>query len=266
MLLYENRIQTDYTVSKRYHYGCYPHLHHHVEAGIITRGETEVIVDGKSCLAKEGDVFIVFPNSVHFYVDSKDVEGYILIINPDELPHSFKIMREHDISCPVFHSPSFSTLLTLFERAETLSKGNEDYGTDAAKSYCETIISEILIQCGNLIHKEKSDFSATKKVLLYCDENYKEDISLDTLERELGYSRYYISHIFSDNVKISFPDYLRYLRISAAKNLLKHSEMNMADISAECGYNSIRTFNRQFLAETGQTPKEYYISKRKDKI
>ena len=45
--------------------------------------------------------------------------------------------------------------------------------------------------------------------------------------------------------------------ISCVCFLLKSSAMTVFEISDECGFNSLRTMNRNFFAETGMPPAEY---------
>ena len=50
------------------------------------------------------------------------------------------------------------------------------------------------------------------------------------------------------------------LRVDAASNLLKNTDMSLVDIAFECGFGSERNFYRSFKEFTGLTPKEYRLS------
>ncbi len=56
---------------------------------------------------------------------------------------------------------------------------------------------------------------------------------------------------------MNFSDYLNQLRIEAAMNLLKTTEMNINEISEMVGYNSQHYFSRIFKKYTGHVPTEY---------
>ena len=101
-----------------------------------------------------------------------------------------------------------------------------------------------------------ADYDSVKNVLLYCSENYTEPLSLDTLSRELHLSRYYISHIFSDKLQVSFTDFINTLRVEHACSLLGKGA-NITEIALASGFASVRTFNRVFAEEMGMTPREY---------
>ncbi|MBR6765080.1 MAG: helix-turn-helix transcriptional regulator [Clostridia bacterium] len=57
--------------------------------------------------------------------------------------------------------------------------------------------------------------------------------------------------------------YVNGLRLNEAKRLLKTTDKNVTDIAIEAGFNTIRSFNRAFFAEMGETPTEYRKNKNK---
>ena len=101
-----------------------------------------------------------------------------------------------------------------------------------------------------------ADYDSVKNVLLYCSENYTEPLSLELLSKKLHLSRYYISHIFSDKLQVSFTDFVNTLRVEHACSLLEKGA-NITEIALASGFSSVRTFNRVFAEEMGMTPREY---------
>ncbi|WP_370733789.1 helix-turn-helix domain-containing protein [Paenibacillus dakarensis] len=55
----------------------------------------------------------------------------------------------------------------------------------------------------------------------------------------------------------SFRDYINRLRINKALWMLAESKLSILDISYECGFDSIRSFNRVFKQIMNTTPTEY---------
>lgn len=49
-------------------------------------------------------------------------------------------------------------------------------------------------------------------------------------------------------------DYVNFVRIRKACDLIRKTSMSMQDISLEIGYDTISTFNRNFRKLTGTTP------------
>jgi len=51
--------------------------------------------------------------------------------------------------------------------------------------------------------------------------------------------------------------YIRRLRVRAAKRLLRHEDLRVADIAFHVGYEHYRTFARIFKRVTGRSPQEF---------
>lgn len=87
--------------------------------------------------------------------------------------------------------------------------------------------------------------------------NYRSKISLQILSKELHLSAQRISHIFNENMNITVPQYVNFLRISEACRLLVETSDTVTKVSAEVGFDSIRNFNRAFYEIMKMTPREF---------
>ena len=65
------------------------------------------------------------------------------------------------------------------------------------------------------------------------------------------------SRYFRQTVGISYSEYVIQYKISRACYLLQNSEATILDISSDCGFNSLRSFNRNFRLQLGIPPAEY---------
>ena len=87
----------------------------------------------------------------------------------------------------------------------------------------------------------------------FCDPN----ISLISVARHIGMSAAHFSTVFSQTTQRPFIAYLTALRIEKAKDLLRNTDMRLADIAMEIGYNEPNYFSHVFRKTVGMTPKEY---------
>ncbi|MBO4884486.1 MAG: helix-turn-helix domain-containing protein [Clostridia bacterium] len=87
----------------------------------------------------------------------------------------------------------------------------------------------------------------------FCDPN----ISMISVARHVGMSAAHFSTVFSQTVGRSFISYLTNLRMERAKALLRGTNMRLADIAMEIGYNEPNYFSHVFRKTEGMTPKEY---------
>lgn len=93
----------------------------------------------------------------------------------------------------------------------------------------------------------------------YIDENYQEDISLQTAASAMNYSDAYFCKIFKQCFDKSFIVYLSEYRVEKAKQLLSDVKNNVKDISQKVGYRDSNYFAKVFKRVVGVTPTEYRV-------
>lgn len=94
-------------------------------------------------------------------------------------------------------------------------------------------------------------------VFQYVDTNYQERIDLDDISKSIGFSKYYFTKFFKENTGVTFLDYLNNYRIKKAEWRIIEEDETIAEIAYNCGFNSIKTFNRLFKNIVGCTPMKY---------
>jgi AraC-like DNA-binding protein len=88
----------------------------------------------------------------------------------------------------------------------------------------------------------------------YLDENFSENLTLEQVARTNGFSVSVFSRGFKKKTGVGFSAYLQKKRIDHAKHLLLTTELSVARVSAECGYNNLSYFFGAFKRFTGKTP------------
>lgn len=105
--------------------------------------------------------------------------------------------------------------------------------------------------------REKEAVSIIEKAKSYIRDNYKKDISLDEVSREVDISPYYFSKLFKKETGGNFIEYLTEIRLRNARELLKDSGLSIKEICAESGYSDPNYFSRIFKKYEGVTPSEF---------
>ncbi|MBQ9098076.1 MAG: helix-turn-helix domain-containing protein [Clostridia bacterium] len=257
---YENRNEDFYCRDRREKPSamhCAAHLHPHIELIVVQEGEVEFFVDTESVLLKSGDVLVIFPNQIH-RVDTFDKTHHMcFIINPDLMPELSSVFLDHLPATSYLPGAARSPDVQYLADQLAFEKKEKGPYTEARlRGYLLALFGKLL-PLMELSKTVPGDSHALKSVVSYCFKNYTADLSLSTLENELHISRYYISHLFSDKLQMGFNDYINSLRVSFACNYLRHSDKSVTEISDLVGFGTLRTFNRAFLKQMGQTPSEY---------
>ena len=88
------------------------------------------------------------------------------------------------------------------------------------------------------------------------------DISRALIAEMMGCSHQTMTKMLNDiQPGLSFPDYIKGLRIAHALDLIKeHPDLTVQQIADQSGFYSISSFERSFKSITGKTPREYLRS------
>lgn len=132
-------------------------------------------------------------------------------------------------------------LVLFFQLLATLSKG--EYRTLSSRDFAP----------------EVGDAAQTtiQSAWTYILANFKHDIHLTDLAKQLGMSEWATSRFFKKHSGNSFTDYVTTLRLGYACKLLAESSMPVTDICFEIGYANVSNFNRTFRSRRGMTPLAY---------
>lgn len=254
-ILYENRVN-DLLLWRRESLTFLPHFHDSIEIIYLLNGSVRAIIGGKEYHMHKDSLCIVLPNFIHAYDNERDIDGYSMIIPRRYLGTFSGLLDTNTVVTPVIEFPEvLPTIQTLFRVNQT----PHPFRKQLLQGYFSVLFGEIFARTG-LSECKRSAPETERRIIAYCTEHFREDISLNLLSEKLHINKNHISYIFSTKLKICLPDFLGSLRVAEAKRLIEGGA-TMTDAAFESGFTSIRTFNRRFLSETGMSPREYAKSK-----
>ncbi|MDD2362724.1 MAG: PocR ligand-binding domain-containing protein [Oscillospiraceae bacterium] len=111
------------------------------------------------------------------------------------------------------------------------------------------------ISLSNRFHLNKTDLS--DKIKEYLDENYSQNITIESICLKFFCSRTSIMTAFKANFGMGLIEYLTYIRIQAAKLLLSGTSKTVKEIGESCGYPDQNYFSKVFSKRCGMTPTGY---------
>ena len=237
-----------------------PHFHNSIEVLYVLEGKCKAYVDFKEYTVNKGDLLISFPIQIHSYKDMGALDSYLMIF-PDSMCASFsEILRKNTPISPVVSAGSIGQELiyTLVKRLnDTNAKTLTPYKYGTLEGYFSALVGEMLNHLE--LRQDNRNISTEHRIIAYCTENYREEMTLDTVASALHISKYHISHLFSEKLQTGFCSFVNSLRLSEACRLLKKGE-GTTSAALSSGFPSVRTFNRIFYAEMHMTPTEYINS------
>lgn len=101
--------------------------------------------------------------------------------------------------------------------------------------------------------------SALWQALLFIQKNLDQEITLEDIAAEAGYSPYHFHRLFKRFTGEPVKTYLRRLRLENAAFLLKSQRAQITDLAFESGFFTPETFTRAFNKAFGVNPSEFRI-------
>lgn len=234
--------------------GFVPMFHGHGEIILVEKGEVSINIEGEVHQLKAGELCIVFPYIIHSYEDAPDADVIILLFSVSAAkPYEQNLLTTKPESPYMVYTPE---MYMMINRMIQFRKPQTSFEEMILESYLHALLGEIIYATGS-VEVEEGDLSIVQRILSYCTEHYKEDITGKDVAKACFVSESYVTKIFSGKLCIPFRTYINQLRVSEAKSLLEHTDFKINEIMYSSGFKNQSSFNRIFTEETGMTPKEY---------
>ena len=94
------------------------------------------------------------------------------------------------------------------------------------------------------------------QILMYINEHYRENLTLDHLANQFFMSKYHLSREFERLTGTTVHRYLIQKRLVMAKQMMRQG-MSSTEVYQHCGFGDYSNFYRAFKAEYHITPKEF---------
>ncbi|MGN0333109.1 MAG: AraC family transcriptional regulator [Lachnospiraceae bacterium] len=91
-------------------------------------------------------------------------------------------------------------------------------------------------------------------IVSYIYRNYAENLQPKTVSEHFGISTKELNRILLFQVEMNFNDYLNYIRVNRASELLLTTDKSILTIALEVGYNTDKTLSRNFIRFHSMTP------------
>ncbi len=267
MIEYENRFEKLH-IWNRDHLSFQPHFHDSIEIAIIKEGHVSASADYCEVDLKSGDIFIVFPNQIHSYEDKGNIDAKLVIVPRKYCKPLNEIITTSVPSSPVIRASDLTWRILNLVHEIDLEKHvySNRYAHEVTEGCMEAILALLFSQL-TFVCRNRDDELIERKIISYCVEHYTDELTVDSISKELHISKYIISNFFSTKIKINFRDFINNLRLDdSIKRILSGESISAAALDS--GFSSIRTFNRVFLSKMGITPSAYmdaYKSKQSQK-
>lgn len=249
------------------------HWHSDIELVLVCKGSLGMGINSDYKILKEGDIAVCNSGDIHYY-DSHNMESTIILIifRPELIGNVINLLINTKFAYPFIDSYIIDKIeisSSIINNIKTCIKNiykeinqQDNHFQLLVKSHLMELIGLLLRHIPHYSNNcntnlaEKGCLKLIQKAINFIENNYMLNITLEDVSTHLNIHPSYFSKFFSKATGITFKAYLNSLRIEKADNLLKSTDDPIIDIAYECGFNSIRTFNRVFKNLRGITPSD----------
>lgn len=231
----------------RFHHGFIidSHIHEYSELLYCQKGICNLLINGRNLYLHPGEFTLIPPNAVHQYNVEADV--ICAVFSNDFVPLFFSLTKGKRLLISTFQAEE---LAEIFEKLPSVRNSM------LITAYLNMICNKVL-ENGTFEKISQTDGMLYQKVISYISENFRQDISLNQVANTFGYNRKYLSSALHTLTGMHFSDFVAVYRIHYARELLKKADLSISEISINCGFKALNTFNRQFKKITSMTPMQY---------
>jgi AraC-like DNA-binding protein/mannose-6-phosphate isomerase-like protein (cupin superfamily) len=255
------------------------HKHDYIEVNYVYNGQLEQTVGGRPIILKKGELLLL---NQHIEHEIKACAKEDIVINFIIRPAFFDFIFSYLSSGTIVSDFLLSSLYNNTQNGQYLYfkvsevEGIQDlirkmiheimfpttFSESAIKLYMGLFMIELIKNSDRVERKEEASITHYLVVesLKYIEEHYKE-ASLYELAEQLNQSHYGLSKTIKKATSRTFKDLLQERRLGKAKEMLEGTDLPIASIVEQVGYDNISYFYRIFKEKFSQTPKELRANK-----
>ena len=246
------------------------HWHDEFEIIYVRSGFLTVSISGESYIGKTGDAFVVSPGNLHLMGSQTGTVDYYTFLFPlkyisfrtdDMLDEKLlePLNSGHLMICPGVNDTAKELCEQLIKIYEAKNDESESKITTQVRT--KIILLQFILEMwkkGFVIENDTSGRNTVEKEMVsYIQQNFTGKISLREFGEQFHLSEKYISRYFKEHFHITLSQYVTYLRLEHAKQLLQDTDIPVTDVAMQSGYQNVSYFIRSFQKAYAVSPLKY---------
>lgn len=252
-----------------------PEAHNFWEFIYLEKGYIRVMINDNEYPLEGGQLILYPPLAVHgeAFVDGDAPVSVVSFDSESEvlLPMSKKVITLSSKQCR-----TLSQVMDLGEKCFKFARYSDTNirgmvpreGTDPIemqniKNLLELLLLDIYVNSDNSAarlrgsNNENQDSDIFIFVTKYLKNNLNKSLVIDDICRDCGLSPSKLKRICSRECGMSPMAYFTFLKINAAKQMIRDTSLNFTQISQALGFSTVHYFSKLFKEKVGMSPSEY---------
>jgi AraC-like DNA-binding protein len=254
-----------------------PHVHDYYEFYFPVSGDIRYQIQDKTFALKDANVILVPPGRAHRALAADTSRPYQRFIFWLSSTYAAQLSAQMPLSAYILHQAAAGRCVFSFQENEVLilrsqllrileEAHSERYGS---MEYIALSIQQLLLSLSRSVYEQDHPAMQAQapdllqNVLSYIDAHINEDLRLEQLAGIFFSSKYYLSHLFKDNLGLSLHQYILHKRLAlCAMEILSGRPIH--EVYRDHGFHDYSSFYRAFCREYRLSPRAYQDVYRRD--
>lgn len=231
------------------------------------------IIDGDGTIMIKDKLYALSANTIFFingsdphYTSPKDPQSYIrnkIIFSYEILIDLARALHAESLIESMFLRGAAAIPLTVASSVKidkcflSLSQRLESDTVNSNISFFVNIFTILDIAARGKNIKADSLKNKISDVISFINQNLQNKLTLDLICENVKISKYYLCRNFKNAVGMTVFQYIEFVRISLAKDLLVKTDDSISEISQKTGFESFAYFSKVFRKHENCTPSKY---------
>lgn len=242
------------------------HWHESIEILLVANGEVDLLVDGKKYNLKEDDLIIINSKEIHSIKSEKSNIVIAVQVDLSSFNDLYEGIDNVNFNCKSFEYSKDDKRFILIRKILSEITYNHIKQSKGYNIKINSLLNELVyilinrFKCSSKIKNENKNYKHLERlnrVISYIGQNYKEDITLNSISSMEYLSPQYFSKFFEKHMGVNFLTYLNSTRLEHAMKDLVNTDYNITDIALYHGFANVKSFTNLFKKTYKETPSNY---------
>lgn len=252
------------------------HFHNLMEIGVCRKGCGTLVLDEHECKYESGMISVIPENLPHTTISDGeapnaweylffDPKGIVEELYPDNMAYQHQIIEEFGKQAYLMKFEENESIYRIVSGIMDELRNKTNYYQQMVHQYVCLLVYELIRLNERIPYYEQTKEALTGKMqitaaLEYIRKNYAMQLKIRDLADVCQMSETHFRRVFEENMNMAPMDYLNFIRIQKACELMRKSKDSMDIIALKCGFTTTSTFNRNFKKFLDTSPYQWKIN------
>ncbi|MFA7158844.1 MAG: AraC family transcriptional regulator [Kiritimatiellia bacterium] len=237
----------------------YPlHWHPEIEIQMVARGSGKYLINGHIYAINRNSLVVIRPRDFHKFIpDQVPFERVTVVLNTLWMGRDWRVDRKLPRHTRL-SGREVSQIFGLLRRVQHEVDGRRPLWDDMTRM----MVTQLMVLLRRVTLRPAPPplrpSPLMNQLIAYLDDHYDQPLSLAQLARYFGFSRYHLSHCFSEIFGMGIKNYIIQRRVAEARGIIeKNRALSLSSVAGQVGFNDYAAFHRAFLKIVGLPPSHF---------